>query len=105
MHKPIDEYYLHDHGDGNGWQVSSRGPSRFGVVTTPDVNEHNGVIEMKLTQYFTGLLGSTTEDHFMLSPEEAYDLSTMLHQAYIDGEANALEQRKQKDSCLSESSS
>ena len=26
MHKPIDEYYLHDHGDGNGWQIASRGP-------------------------------------------------------------------------------
>ena len=105
MNKPIDEYYLHDHGDGNGWQVASRGPGRFGVVTTSDVNEHNGVIEMKVTQYIHGMLSSTEESVFMLSPEEAYDLSTMLHQAYMDGEANALEQRKQKDSCLSENSS
>lgn len=105
MHKPIDEYYLLDHGDGNGWSVASRGPAKFSVVTTSDVNEQEGVIEMKLTQYLTGLLGSTTEDYFMLSPEEAYDLSNMLRQAYKDGEANALEQRKHKKSCLSESSS
>lgn len=105
MHKPIDEYYLHDHGDGNGWQIASRGPGRFGVVTTPSITERNGVIEMKLTQYTHGMFNSTDEFHFMLSPEEAYDLSTMLHQAYIDGEANALAQRKQKDSCLSQSSS
>jgi hypothetical protein len=31
-HKPVDEYYLHDHGDGNGWQVASKGPGRFGVT-------------------------------------------------------------------------
>jgi hypothetical protein len=104
MNKPINEYYLHDHGDGNGWQVASRGPGRFGVVTTPAVTEHNGVIEMKLTQYIHGMLNSTEESHFMLSPEEAYDLSTMLRQAYKDGEDNALEQRRQKDSCLSETS-
>ena len=105
MHKPVDEYYLHDHGDGNGWQVASRGPGRFGIVTTPAVTEHKGVIEMKLTQYIHGMISSTEESHFMLSPEEAYDLSTMLHQAYMDGEENALEQRRQKDSCLSENSS
>ena len=105
MHKPIDEYYLHDNGDGNGWEVASRGPGKFSIVTTPDVNEQKGVIELKLTQYFTGMIGSTSEDHFMLSPEEAFDLASMLKQASITGEEYALEQRDKKDCCLSESSS
>jgi hypothetical protein len=105
MHKPIDEYYLHDNGDGNGWEVASCSPGKFSIVTTPDVNEHNGVIELKLTQYFTGIIGSTTEEHFMLSPEEAFDLASMLQQAYITGESYALGQRDKKDSCLSKNSS
>ena len=105
MKKPVEEYYLLDHGDGNGWQVASRGPGKFGVVTTPDVREHHGVIEMNIEQYFHGLLNTIDKSSFMLSPEEALELSQLLKQAAEDGEWYALEQRKQKDSCLTESSS
>jgi len=104
MKKPVEEYYLHDHGDGNGWEVASRGPGRFGVVTTPDVREFHGVIEMNLSVYIHGLLSTVDNTTYVLTPEEAYDLSTKLHQAYMDGEENALEQRRQKESCLSETS-
>ena len=45
-HKPAEEYYLHDHGDGNGWQVASKGPGKFGLITTGSVKTHDdGLIE------------------------------------------------------------
>lgn len=96
MHKPVDEYYLHDHGDGNGWQVVSKGPGRFGVITTGSVNNHEGVIELCIEQYLHGGLSSTNTTYHMLSPEEALDLGNQLVQAAEEGEGIALETRKNK---------
>ena len=96
MHKPADEYYLHDHGDGNGWQIASRGPGRFSVVTTSQVNEHRGVVEVIVEQYIHGALSTNDTSVFMLSPEEAQDLGEQLLQAAQDGENSAVSAREQQ---------
>ena len=85
-HKPAEEYYLHDHGDGNGWQVASRGPGRFGVITSSTVNTHDdGLIELVLERYIHGALSSTDTEHYMITPEEAHDIGHALVQASEDG--------------------
>ena len=89
MHKPVEEYYLHDHGDGNGWQVASRGPGRFGVITTGSVNNHDGLIELVLEKYIHGALSSIDTEHYMLTPEEAHDIGQSLLQVAEEGEAVA----------------
>ena len=95
-HKPVDEYYLHDHGDGNGWQVASKGPGRFGVITTGSARNHEGVIELYVEQYIHGALSSTDTTHHMLSPEEASELGKELLQAEEEGEASAVSTRQDK---------
>lgn len=95
-HKPADEYYLHDHGEGNGWQILSKGPGKFGVATTSQVNEDSGVIELIVDQYIHGALSTTDTSHYMLSPEEAYDMGQALLNAARDGEAAALTTREAK---------
>ena len=96
MHKPADEYYLHDHGDGNGWQIASRGPGRFSVITTSAVHEHRGVIEVIVEQYIHGALSTNDTSVFMLSPEEAQDLGEQLLKAAQDGENSAVSAREQQ---------
>ena len=96
MHKPVEEYYLHDHGDGNGWQVASRGPGRFGVITTSTVNNHDGLIELVLEKYIHGALSTTDTEHYMLTPEEAHDIGQSLVQAAEEGEAVACRIRMNK---------
>jgi hypothetical protein len=96
MHKPADEYYLHDHGDGNGWQIASRGPSRFGVITTSQVNERKGVIEVIVEQYIHGALSTNDTSVFMLAPEEAQHLGEQLLQAAQEGEGSAVTAREQQ---------
>ena len=96
MHKPVEEYYLHDHGDGNGWQVASRGPGRFGVITTSTVNNHDGLIELVLEKYIHGALSTTDTEHYMLTPEEAHDIGQSLTQAAEEGEAIACRIRMNK---------
>jgi dTDP-4-dehydrorhamnose 3,5-epimerase-like enzyme len=93
MIKPIEEYYLHDHGEGNGWQVRSTGPGNFGVVTTSQVKEDRGVIQLDLEKYIHGVLNMTDNETFMLSPEEAYDIGTALLTAAEDGEGVAVSRR------------
>ena len=95
-YKPAEEYYLHDHGDGNGWQVASRGPGRFGVITTSTVNNHDGLIELVLEKYLHGALSTTDTEHYMLTPEEAHDIGQSLVQAAEEGEAVALRTRMNK---------
>lgn len=93
-HKPAEEYYLHDHGDGNGWQVASRGPGKFGLITTGTVNSHDdGLIELVIERYIHGALSTTDTEHFMLTPEEAHDMGHALIQSSEDGEAIALRSR------------
>ena len=96
MHKPVEEYYLHDHGDGNGWQVASRGPGRFGVITTSTVNNHDGLIELVLEKYLHGAFSTTDTEHYMLTPEEAHDIGQSLIQAAEEGEAIACRIRMNK---------
>lgn len=96
MHKPAEEYYLHDHGDGNGWQVASRGPGRFGVITTSEVNNHDGLIELVLEKYIHGALSTTDTEHYMLTPEEAHDIGQSLVNMAEEGEAVALRTRLNK---------
>ena len=95
-YKPAEEYYLHDHGDGNGWQVASRGPGRFGVITTSTVNNHDGLIELVLEKYLHGALSTTDTEHYMLTPEEALDIGQSLIQAAQEGEELALRTRMNK---------
>lgn len=96
-HKPAEEYYLHDHGDGNGWQVASRGPGRFGVMTSTSVNTQNdGLIELILERYYHGALSTTDTEHFMITPEEAREIGTALTQAADDGEHAAMKHRRDK---------
>ena len=91
--KPIEEYYLHDYGDGNGWGINSKGPGKFSVMTTGYVEEQRGVIQLDMEQYWHGVL-STIDDHtFMLSPEEAFDIGTALINAAEDGEGTAVSKR------------
>ncbi len=97
MSKPIEEYYLHDHGDGNGWQVISKGPGQFGLINTARTRVHEGVVQLDIEQYFHGVLNSTNNSTFMLSPEEALDMGNALIQCAEDGEHDALETRKQKE--------
>lgn len=96
MNKPADEYYLHDHGDGNGWQIASRGPGRFGVITTSRVSENEGVIEVIVDQYIHGALSSNDTSVFMLSPEEAMSLGEQLLKAAQQGEDSAITARRQQ---------
>jgi len=91
--KPIEEYYLHDNGDGNGWTVASKGPGKFQVVTTGRVAERTGVIQLDMEQYWHGVLNTVDEHTFMLSPEEAQDVGNALIQASKDGYDNALAER------------
>ena len=92
-HKPIEEYYLHDHGDGNGWQVASKGPGKFGLITTGRIQNHQGVVELELERYTHGLLNSMDTEHFMLTPEEAHDIGTQLLQVSREAEEDALTKR------------
>lgn len=93
-HKPAEEYYLHDHGAGNGWQVASRGPGKFGLITTSTVESHDdGLIELVIERYIHGALSTTDTEHYMLAPEEAHDMGHALIQASEDGEAIAVRSR------------
>lgn len=96
MHKPVEEYYLHDHGDGNGWQVVSRGPGKFGVITTASTNNHAGVVELVLEKYIHGALSTTDTEHYMLTPEEAHDIGNQLLSISRDAENSALTAREQQ---------
>ena len=97
MHKPIQEYYLHDHGDGNGWQVASKGPGKFSLCTIAHLDLNStGVIELELEQYTHGLLNSTNNTHYMLSPEEARAIGEELLAYAGDGENVALTKREEK---------
>lgn len=96
VHKPVDEYYLHDHGDGNGWQVASKGPGRFGVITSGTANNHNGVVELRVEQYIHGALSTTDTTYHMLSPEEALQLGNDLLQAAEEAETDAISTRQNK---------
>ena len=97
MHKPLEEYYLHDNGDGNGWTVASKGPGKFSLCTIHrlDLND-TGVIELEIEQYTTGLLNSTNTVHHMISPEEARALGEELIAYAGDGENVALTVRDSK---------
>jgi len=95
-YKPAEEYYLHDHGEGNGWQVASRGPGRFGVITTSTVNNHDGLVELVLEKYIHGALSTTDTEHYMLTPEEAHDIGQALVNMAEDSEAIALRTRLNK---------
>tara|TARA_R110002167_G_scaffold157986_2_gene353070 strand:+ start:90 stop:401 length:312 start_codon:yes stop_codon:yes gene_type:complete len=95
--KPIEQYYLHDHGEGNGWQVKSRGPGAWGVVTTSKVREADGVIELCLDRYYTGGLSTTNSESFMISPEEALELIDQLKTAAGDAEDTAFHNRRMQD--------
>jgi len=93
-HKPAEEYYLHDHGDGNGWQIASKGPGKFGLITTGSVNGHDdGLIELVIERYIHGALSTTDTEHYMLTPEEALEMGNALIQAAEDGEEIALRAR------------
>jgi hypothetical protein len=96
MNKPADEYYLHDHGDGNGWQIASRGPGRFGVITSSQVHEHRGVVEVIVEQYIHGALSTHDTSVFMLAPEEARHLGEQLLHAAKEGEDSAVTDRRQQ---------
>ena len=99
MHKPAEEYYLHDHGEGNGWQVASRGPGKFGVITTSTVNLHqDGLIELVLEKYIHGALSTVDTEHYMLTPEEALDIGQELINRAEEGETNAINTRVNKSS-------
>ena len=94
-HKPAEEYYLHDHGDGNGWQVASRGPGRFGVITTSKVEGHDdGLIELVIERYIHGALSTTDTEHYMLTPEEAREIGEQLIEASEQGEDLAVQSGK-----------
>lgn len=96
-HKPAEEYYLHDHGDGNGWQVASRGPGRFGVMTSTSVNtQDDGLIELVLERYYHGALSTTDTEHFMITPEEAREIGEQLIEASEQGEDLAVQTRDNK---------
>lgn len=97
MSKPIEEYYLHDHGDGNGWEVVSRGPGKFGLINTGRANVSDGVIQLDIEQYYHGVLNSVDNSTFMLSPEEARDIGTALMQCAEQGECDAIEARKKRE--------
>lgn len=93
-YKPAEEYYLHDHGDGNGWQIASKGPGKFGLITTGSVNGHDdGLIELVIERYIHGALSTTDTEHYMLTPEEALDMGHALIQAAEDGQELALRAR------------
>ena len=96
MSKPIEEYYLHDHGDGNGWEVVSKGPGKFGLINTCRVNMLEGVIQLDIEQYFHGLLNSIENNTFMLSPEEAHEMGTALLKHAKQGEDEAVYKRKKE---------
>ena len=96
VHKPVDEYYLHDHGEGNGWQVASKGPGRFGVITTGRANNHDGVVELCVEQYIHGALSTTDTTYHMLSPDEALDLGKELVRAAEEAETHAISTRQDK---------
>tara|TARA_R110002167_G_scaffold65261_2_gene184390 strand:+ start:1050 stop:1379 length:330 start_codon:yes stop_codon:yes gene_type:complete len=96
-HKPVEEYYLHDHGDGNGWQVVSSGPGQFGLITTSQVSSHKGVVDVEIETYVHGLLSSCDVTHYMLTPEEARDLGTTLLQVSDDAEGTAWTDRTARE--------
>ena len=96
MSKPIEEYYLHDHGDGNGWEVVSKGPGKFGLINTSHTNVREGVIQLDIEQYFHGVLNSIDNSTFMLSPEEARDIGLALIQCAEQGEGDAIQARKDR---------
>ena len=96
MHKPAEEYYLHDHGDGNGWQVASRGPGRFGVMTTSSVSNHDGLVELAIEKYIHGALSTTDTEYYMLTPEEAHDIGNQLLSISRDAEDSAIAAREQQ---------
>ena len=96
-HKPVEEYYLHDHGDGNGWQVASRGPGKFGLITTGRAENHEGVVDLEMEQYVHGILNSCDVTHYMLTPEEAFDIGTALLQESKDAYGDALTARENNE--------
>ena len=93
-YKPLEEYYLHDHGDGNGWQVVTRGPGKWGVTTQGFIEEKDGVISLEMKRYWTGGIGTTETNFFVLSPEEARDIASSLLELAQQGEENAMEERE-----------
>jgi hypothetical protein len=101
MHKPAEEYYLHDHGDGNGWQVMSKGPGKHGLCITGGVYNHDGVIELVIEKYMHGAFSSMDTEHYMLTPEEAYDMGKALLARAEEGEAIACRARQNKREAVS----
>ena len=92
--KPIEEYELYDHGDGNGWQICSKCPPRWGVITTSAVTHHEGMIVIDIERYYHGMLSTTDNDRFVLTPEEAEDLANQLKSYAELGWSHAIEKRK-----------
>lgn len=95
-HKPVEEYELHDHGDGNGWQIVSKGPGKWGVITTGTVDHHEGMIKLNLERYYHGMFSSDEHEQYILTPEEAEDLANQLKSQAEIGWSVALEKRKNK---------
>jgi len=96
MTKPIEEYYLRDHGDGNGWQVTAKSPGSWGVCTQSSVKEHEGLVVLELERFYTGGLSTVDRDQFILTPEEAQLLKIQLHEASEQAWGNALETRNER---------
>ena len=72
----------------------SKGPGRFGVITSASVNEDRGVIQLNVEKYIHGVLNTVDEETFMLTPEEAHDIGQSLLTASEDGYATALTARR-----------
>ena len=97
MRKPIEEYYLHDHGDGNGWQVCSRGPGKWGVVTSTTVDaKDDGLVHVQFEKYYTGGLSTVDREELILTPEEAQLLKIQLAEMSEVAWDNALKGRDER---------
>ena len=96
-YKPLEEYYLHDHGDGNGWQVLAK-HGKWGVATSGSIEESDGVIGLEISRFWTGGIGTSEEDFFVLTPEEAHDIGHALVKASEEGYGIALSKRE-KTAC------
>ena len=92
--KPLEEYELHDHGEGDGWQVVTKFPdSGTGLITFTDVQEHEGMIGLYIQQIISNGLGWHDESFTILTPEDALVLASRLKTYGEESEANALKER------------
>lgn len=93
--KPLNEYELKDHGQGDGWQVITKYPEEgTGVITFTDVTEHEGVIGLYIQQIISNGLGFHDESFTVMTPEDALVLARRLQTYGEQGEASALEARE-----------